>query len=470
MRLFFCPMSIFRNCRQLLTLHQGSARRSTLGSTQRVALIAIMAWVLTGCATSSDLYQARAEFASGEPIQALYTLDNAEVSKRNKLLLLLDKGAIAFSAGQYKLAQEALLEANDLIEAWNQIRVGEQASTLVTAEWAKRYRGESSEQLWVHSYLMMAFLLQNNPEGAAVEARRALVRIEEHEKTLHNDWFTRALIALSFEAAGVHDSAQVEYRKLIGDEYYDGAWNNVIQRHTKRLGRDPIPGVQDASFIPLETDTKLDNNEGELIVFLQAGEIARKLPGDLTLDIDLRIAFPFYADYQTPPPEFEVFANGDEVATDYIDTSLDTVAKNALGARGNSIAAKQVARIATKKAIGRAARSEDEFLGAVVQILLFVTEQADTRSWETLPEWFSMIRIALPEGKNDVSLTVFHEGIEERVDLGEVFIEAGKLHFANYRTNQPLPLDDGFSFDAPESVTNLPTVPLSETVVPPPST
>ena len=407
----------------------------------RIALAAlVLSWVLTGCATSSDLYQARAEFASGAPIQALNTLDNAEVAKRNKLLLLLDEGAIAFSAGQYTRAQDALLEANELIEAWNQIRVGEPSATFITGEWAKRYRGEYSERLWVHSYLMMVFLLQNQPESAAVEARRALARLDEHGDTLHNDWFTRALIALSFEAAGVNESAQVEYRKLLGDDYYDGVWNNVIQRHTKRLGRDPIPGVRESSIVELETPTKLGNDEGELIVFLQAGHIARKLPGDLTLDIDFRIVFPFYDAYPTYPPSYQVFANGEQVATDYIETSLDDVAKNSLSARGKTIAAKQVARLATKKAVGRAAQREDEVLGAVVQVLLFVTEQADTRSWETLPEWFSMIRIPLPEGRNDVSVRVMHEGIEHNVDLGEVSIRAGQLSFASYRTNQPLPL------------------------------
>ena len=433
-----------------------------LSTRHRLSLAALLTtWALTGCASSSGLYKARAEFAGGEPIQALNTLNSAEVSKRNQLLLLLDKGAIAFSAGQYSQAKEALLEANELIEASNQIRIGEQSTTLLTGEWAKLYRGEYSEQLWVHSYLMMAFLLQNQPEGAAVEARRALERIDEHEETLHNDWFTRALIALSFEAAGVHDSAQVEYRKLIGDEYYDGVWNNVIQRNTKRLGRDPIPGIDDTSFVSLDTSSQLGTDEGELIVFLQAGHIARKLPGDLTLDIDLRIAFPFYSDYETYPPEYRVFANDEEVPIDYIDTSLDTVAKNALGARGKTIAAKQVARIAAKKAVSNAVRREDDVLGAVVQVLLFVTEQADTRSWETLPEWFGMLRIALPEGKNDVSLRVNHEGVEHRVDLGEIEINPGKLHFVNYRTNQPLPPQNESQFGSPPSLTTSPSVSLS---------
>lgn len=399
----------------------------------------------SGCATSSELHQARYQFDSGAPLQALATLEQAEVPNRNRLLLLLDRGAVAFSAGQYSRAQDALLEANDLIEQWDQILVGEQSASLVTSEWATRYRGESSEQLWIHSYLMMAFLLQGNAEAAAVEARRATKRLEEANSTLHSDWFTRALIALSFEAAGAYDSAEVEYRRLVNDESYDGSWNHVIQRHTRRLGRDPIDGLTQAFHTRPATSETLGIDEGELIVFLQSGHIAKKRPGDITLDIDLRIAFPFYADYPRSTPRYTVFSNGESVAADIIDTDLTDIATAALSARGKSVAAKQIARIATKKALVDVTRREDELAGALVQLFVFVTEQADTRSWETLPGWFGMIRVPLAEGQQDVSINVVHQGVTHNIDLGNVTIRPGKLHFATYRTGLPLPLSDDAS-------------------------
>lgn len=411
--------------------------------------LALWVCILAGCSTSSGLQQARVEFASGAPMQALNTLESTNVSERDRLLLLLDKGAIAFSAGQYTRAKDALLSANDLIEEWDQIRVGEESASLVTNEWAKRYRGEYSEQLWLHSYLMMLFLIQDEPESAAVEARRALQRLDAHTKPLQQDWFTRALIALSFEAAGAHDSAQVEYRKLINDSSYDGRWNNVIARHTKRLGRDPIIGVSSTASNTLRTANQLGLDEGELVVFLQTGRIAKKLPGDLTLDIDLRIAFPLYADYPEAPPRYRVISDGESVPYDDIDTRLLNVAKSALSARGKSIATKQIARIVAKKALVDAASNEDELLGGIIQILVFATEQADTRSWETLPGWFSMVRVPLPVGKQNVTLELDYRGNKHRVDLGEVDIKAGRLHFANFRTDQPLPLPDGAPLEAP---------------------
>ncbi len=431
-----CLICQLRGYRRFVFLVTGSTNMSL-----RPLILCTAALWLTGCATSYDLYDARAQFASGAPVQALTTLENADVSGRDALLLLLDKGAIAFSAGQYSQAKDALLQAHDLIEEWDQIRVGEQSATLVTSEWATRYRGEYSEQLWIHSYLMMTFLMLGEPSSAAVEARRALARMDEHESSLKQDWFTRALIALSFEAAGAHDSAQVEYRKLVNDSHYNGQWNQVIQRHSRRIGRAPIDGITSAD---LPTPNQLGNDEGELIVFVQSGYIDKKQPGDLPIDIDLRIAYPFYPVQNHWKPSLDVLADGKRVAADRIDTPLTDVSKRSLSARGTVLATKQIARIAAKKALVDAAAKEDDVLGGVVQILMFATEQADTRSWETLPAWFSLIRVPLVEGPQTVSLRIQHEGVDKLIELGNFDIQAGQLHFATYRTTQPLPLRDGY--------------------------
>ena len=403
----------------------------------------LCAIALSGCATSSALQQARVEFQSGAPIQALSTLENAEVSERDALLLLLDKGAVAFSAGEYERAKLALLEAHDLIQSWDQIRIGEQSATLVTSEWAKRYQGEYSEQLWVHSYLMMTFLMLNNPESAAVEARRAVQRIDEHEDSLAIDWFTRALIGLSFEAAGAHDSAQVEYRRLTNNPQYDGRWNHVIQRHTKKIGRDPIVKSLSVADRHSSTPTQLGNDEGELIIFLQTGHIDKKRADQLAIDIDLHIAFPFYGNYQVSPPRYQVSANNQVVPSDEIDTHLVGVSSQALAARGKTIAAKQIARVIAKKALVDLASDEDDILGGVMQVLLFATEQADTRSWETLPAWLGLLRVPLAEGTHDVSVSINEGGKTHRRELGNITIQANGLHFASLRTDLPTPNPDG---------------------------
>jgi hypothetical protein len=56
------------------------------------------------------------------------------------------------------------------------------------------YKGEYSERLWVHTYLMINFLLQNRPDSALVEAKQALEIFDEYPDPLEGDLFTRALL------------------------------------------------------------------------------------------------------------------------------------------------------------------------------------------------------------------------------------------------------------------------------------
>jgi len=90
--------------------------------------------------------------------------------------------------------------------------------------------------------------------------------------------------------------------------------------------------------------------------------------------------------------------------------------------------AKQVARIAAKKALADAAAKEDELLGGLVQLVMFATEQADTRSWETLPGWFSLVRIPLPTGEQNVVINIIHGSEDHKVDLGTINIEPGGMY------------------------------------------
>ena len=154
--------------------------------------------------------------AAGNAHAALATLSDAEVPRRDRLLLLLDRGLAAQALGRYRESIAALIEADELVERLDYVSVGRQGASLLVNERVSSYRGESAERLWIHTFQMINFLALGEPEGAAVEARRAVSELEEHGDTFVADPVTRLLAAMSFEAAGQIDSASVEYRRLIG--------------------------------------------------------------------------------------------------------------------------------------------------------------------------------------------------------------------------------------------------------------
>ena len=126
----------------------------------------------------------------------------------------MEKGLILFYQEQYEKSTEALLKASRFIKDQDQVSITEQSSAVVVNDWAITYKGEYSERLWVHTFLMMNYLMQYKYEDALVEAKQALEVYDKYSGSLADDHFTRALIALCYENMNMPDDARIEYEKL----------------------------------------------------------------------------------------------------------------------------------------------------------------------------------------------------------------------------------------------------------------
>ena len=84
----------------------------------------------------------------------------------------------------------------------------------------------------------------------------------------------------------------------------------------------------------------------------------------------------------------------------------------------------------------RRANKEGEVVGRLVNLLNVVTESADTRSWQTLPNQIFLVRMRLPAGKHNITLSFFDRA-DRRVKtdtLDDVVIWKNDKTFLNYRT------------------------------------
>lgn len=366
-----------------------------------------MLLLLQACATSGALQVAREQFQHGSANDALKTLSEASVSSRDQLLLYLDRGLVAQAAGHYADSIIAFERALNLIDELDYVSLRDQSAALVTSDWATRYRGEYSERLWIHAFQMMNFLLLGYPESAAVEARRAVALYKEQGDVLQGDIFTRSLMALSFESAGQSDSARVEYKKLAED------FNESAMTETNR-------------------------KDGELVLFIATGFIPNKLPGDLFIDLQTRISFPYYGDDVRPAPAITLTVNDNSLALKRADTALVTISKKALEQRGKTIAARQALRLAAKYNIADAIEEKDALAGGIAKLLLVAIEQADTRSWETLPAYLTLVRVPLSPGQHTVNVHLNDYAADQLVIDHERFfdisISAGERQFKLIRT------------------------------------
>jgi len=394
------------------------------------------------------------QYHSGQPDLALETLDEVNPDSKNRLLVQFDKGAIEFSAGRHRESSRALLQASDTIEQLDFISVSEQTTSLVTNDWATTYRGEYSERLWVHAIQMMNFLILNEPDSAAVEARRAIKLMGTHNKALRKDWFTRALIALSLEEANKFDSAHIEYQKLVDDaESSDGiaqlAWNNA-----KRLGRN-------SSMKKIAGGRDFNAFDSSIVVFVDAGRIPTKLAGSIPIDTDQFIGFPIYPEYPAISKPINVSLNGEPVSSTPITTNLITVARAALSERGNKLAVKSIARAAVKNELAKEARDEDTLLGFFVTAALYISELPDTRSWETLPGQLSMLVIPVKPGTHNLAVEVGNGPSKRVVTLDNINVQRGQRVFRSL--NKPIAVAPPLAI--PDTVTT-PVNGETETTVP----
>jgi hypothetical protein len=338
-------------------------------------ILPVFILLLTGC-SSLPLQKARSEFYSGNLAEADHVLEGCKgISEKDLLLCYMEKGLILHYMHAYEKSTEALLKASQLIKSQDQISVTDQSSAVMINDRVMTYKGEYSERLLVHTFLMMNYLLHYKYEDALVEGKQALEVYDRYPGSLAGDHFTRALIALCFENMNLKDDARIEYDKL-----------------AEEMGRE--------KFIP----EPIAPGKGELVLFIGQGRAPTKVSSDVVLPPSVRISIPRYND-SYPPMSVAIRSDGMAIDPVMISTDLGQVARKSLNDRSAQYLTRQGLRAGVKEAIAQEV-GENNVVGEVVaRVALFLLEEADIRSWETLPGSLTLVRIRLDPGIHDLEIS-----------------------------------------------------------------
>ena len=369
------------------------------------ALLCLLLLTAGGCA-SGKLQLARQSFYDGRLDYAAQVLeDEAEVSRRDRLLYFMEKGVILHHQKDYARSIRMLRQAADLIDRQEVISASRQTGSLVTSERLTNYKGEYAERLWVHTYLMMNYLLSHDPEGALVEAKQALEVFDTHPDALDGAYFTRALIAHCFEANGEVNGAYIEYKKLARALDDPAPVADRLVMLARRLGFSDEAAKYEKHLSPAQRRAIVKGPGPELILFVSQGRSPVKIPQNIVVPPSIRFSFATYKErtraYQAPV----IYGDCGEMDGLRVKTDLAHVLKASLKERAARIIAKETARVAAKEAISQ--NIDDEFLEALIRVAFFVLEEPDTRSWQTLPAYWTLIRIPFsPKTKQVPALTI----------------------------------------------------------------
>ncbi len=336
-------------------------------------VLLLVVLITSGCSTRL-LDTARQQYFNGSYPAAINTLSGCEqIIDKDKLLCLMEEGTIYFSMENYPKSTNVFLSAEKLMDTQDQISVLDQTSAVVINDQTIEYKGEYAERLWVHTYLMMNFLLQAKFESSLVEAKQALQIYSKYPQALRSDFFSRSLIALSYENMAKFDDAAIEYKKLAEDS-----------------------GKEEFSIQPNSPESF------EAVLFISQGTVPCKIAREFVVPPSIRISLPEYTDYKPPVPL--QIRSEKQTAFFQSTTDLGLVAKQSLQQRVAEFTTRQAIRAGAKETFAQAAGQYDALAEALVRVVMFVTEQADTRSWQTLPGGLTLARLYLSPGTHTIAV------------------------------------------------------------------
>lgn len=431
-------------------------------------VFAALALALAACSPHRALYPRIDQLSSeGQYVQAASLVEHNkdEYGARNSVLYNLDRGVLYTYAGDYKKSNEAFAAAEHRMDDLYTQSISRNVAAFAVNDNTLPYRGEDFEQVIVNVYRAINYVQLGRIDDALVEARKVNLKLErindqypEGKKNVYKeDAFARMLAGVLYEMGGTFDDINDAYisDKLAANAYakdfapdYGVTAPTLLQRNllttAQAMGHEELNAAEKrfpgTPLIPLQRLAK----EGQLYFIHFAGRSPVKVEDDIRAVMPdghlLKIAFPRYKRVYYLINGSRVLADGQPAITLQEAQPIGSIAIENLANRRGRIAAKAIARATAKYMASRELQERARRQGGPgAELLAFVagtvyteaSEQADLRSWQTLPDRVLIGRVLLPPGRHhlQVQYTTGGGSVVATRDLGQVNVAAGETRF-----------------------------------------
>jgi hypothetical protein len=416
-----------------------------------------------GCA-SLPYAQVEGDMRQGRYAEAAAAVKGAEAAYGGKarLLYLMDRALTLNLAGDYKASNDAVAEGALLIDKLYTKSLSSEAESFLVNDMSLPYRGDNYERVMLHILGMLNYASLGDKDEALVESRQADEQLQAYAKQVgedkvgyKEDALARYVSAVLYESGSRQDleDAYIDYKKA--DEAFDlyaklyhtpkpARLKADLQRLAQGLDEDDDlqkwqarDGKQD--FVPLQ-DTR--GAQAELVVLLYQGLAPAKISTSITLPVALddgtrqffSLALPKALVQPLRNPEAVLAVDGAQEAPFELFQDINAIATRDLEDKGAGLMVKATARALIKFQAARELQKKANEMGGGAGIIAFlgtnifnlVSEQADTRSWRTLPGHILVARLALSPGKQHARIRL-GSGID--LDLGDLDLKPGQKLF-----------------------------------------
>lgn len=388
----------------------------------------------------------------------LYNLETARILQINRNFVESRKDYAAAIAAVREKDNRATISAS---------AIGAGAASLLTNDNAIPYVGEGYEHVFMHHYQALNYLLEHNLEDAGVEFRWANSEQDEalqrHERELEraqreaeknrvkNRNYARSYAQLDEEVGSVKNSFQNAYSFFLSglvyelqgdlnDAYIDykkaleiQPQNRYLQQDVVRLARQLSMSEELTELTERFSDVLAEEpplGGGELIVIFEDGLVPQRQPVEVMLPLPTgsiaKLALPTYPRAAQVSPGLKVEAereeNGDDeervIGRTQLLCNVRTLAVKSLLERMPVIVTRQLVRLTAKAVAAKQAKDQLGPLGQIcMDVYNIVSEQADLRSWSTLPASAQVLRTSLAPGTYELELSAPGSDAEAEVEV-----------------------------------------------------
>jgi hypothetical protein len=399
-------------------------------------LVLISGNVLVSCATYQVKVDKAREELSRSPEHAAETLKPLALEEgRDQLVYLLDYATALQSAKNYQESTKYFLMADKMAEIKDYHSISKQFSSLALNEEMVQYKGDDYEKVLINAMLSINFLALNDLDGALVETRRLIEKLEHYridgKRNYEQNEFAVYLGGLIWESDRKWDDAYISFEKayeLNPDIEY--LKEDLIRSAVNARRSDTAKKWEDEFGIKRKPEW-FDKSMGEIVLVYQQGWGPRKQPSPQWRRIPTLVPVSSY----TQKAELEIIGI-EKVRTQKI-YDLEKVAIQSLNDQQSSLVAKRIAGIATKEVLSDQVSQKNEALGALMNIAMHVTDRADLRQWSTLPESFQIARSRVPAGEYKIKvrgLNSYDNYTEESSEEINIKVKPGRKSFFVFRT------------------------------------
>ena len=347
-----------------------------------------------------------------QPEQALAMLENQKTADRNKSLYLLDKGMLLRMQNRFEDSNRAFEKVKTLTKKLDAISLTEQAAAISINDSQRSYLPRVFEQVLVHCFQAINYLQLQQYDEARVEVLQLNELLKQEDEIQIP--FARYLSGLVFEFNQELDNALIAYRKAY--QAYESYHSPIplmlkedLLRLTDYLGlSEEHKEFMDEFALEAWPSQQEVNQQARAIALVFNGLMPRKHSFEINVQSPTngqlhRISTPFYEHRAVRVYSAELSAESSSTNSELI-AQLDKQARAALGDEMPAIIARTIARVSIKNKVVDNTRNDTPLLSLALNIATFLTEQADTRAWNTLPQEILIMRLNLPAGSHDLKL------------------------------------------------------------------